>query len=184
MSIVALDPSLTSFGWAAWYRPLAVPRAIEFGTIKPNARLRGMRRIAQIVDAVESVVFDDGVTPPDLVVLEGYSFGSRGRAAVSLGELGGVLRWHLRQWAVPWVELAPSQRAKIATGKGNAGKEAVLVEAVKRLGYDGSSTDEADALWLLHAALIHYGKTDLTLPKSHLAALDAVEWPQLQGGDP
>lgn len=43
-----------------------------------------------------------------------------------------------------------------ATGKGNANKEAMIAAARERLGYEGQSDDEADALWLLDFALTTY----------------------------
>ena len=76
--------------------------------------------------------------------------------------------------------MPPSCRAKLATGKGNASKDAVLVAAVRRLAYDGHLHDEADALWLLQAALHHYGLPGaVDLPKGHLQALDKLRWPDV-----
>lgn len=179
MNIVALDPSLVSFGWACEF-----DRVVSCGTIKPGKR-RGMERIDFILAELnESFGFGDSIG--DLFVLEGYSYGSRGRAAVSLGELGGVLRHELHKNRVPFVEVSPNGRAKLATGKGNAAKEAVLVEAVRRLNYAGSSHDEADALWLLEAARQHYKRSVIALPKKHLEALEAINFPTREtiGGAP
>lgn len=164
MKILALDMSLTSTGVAY----IDGTRRVETWKV-PG---KGMTRLARLRDLVLS-----SADAADLVVLEGYSYASRGRAVVSIGELGGVIRLALHTFGHPYVELAPSVVKKLATGKGNAGKELVLVEAVKRLGYGGSSTDEADALWLLEAARQHYGISDVELPKTHLAALEKVTWP-------
>jgi len=115
----------------------------------------------------------------DLVVIEGYAF-ARANRAHQIGELGGVLRVAFAEAGVPLVEVAPMARAKYATGKGNAKKEAVLVEAVKRLGYEGSSNDEADALWLLYMALDHYGLPGaVEMPKVNREALVKPSWPGL-----
>ncbi len=166
MLILALDPSLNSTGWALSGGAL--------GTIQSGER--GMVRLHRILQEVEALVI--GEPGVDLVVMEGYSYASRGSAIVSIGELGGVLRYHLWRWGMPTVEISPAARAKYATGKGNARKEQVLVEAVKRLGYTGHSTDEADAAWLLAMALDHYGLPGaVVMPAAHREALRKVAWP-------
>jgi Holliday junction resolvasome RuvABC endonuclease subunit len=168
MRITALDISLTSTGVAENVGP--TPTA---WTLKPP-KLRGVHRLRWFREAVGDITYST-----DLVIMEGYSFGSRGRALFSIGELGGVIRLALDDMDIPWVALAPSTVKKLATGKGNASKDLVLVEAVKRLGYAGSSNDECDALWLLQAGLIHYGLPGAAeLPKSHLTALQTIEWPE------
>lgn len=173
MRITALDLSLTLTGYAIG--GIRNPREAK-GTI-PTAKLRGFRRVALIRRRVLDLV--DG---SDLVVLEGYSFGSKGRAVFDIAELGGVIRMTLHDLGFEWVEIAPSTVKKFATGRGNAPKEEVLVAAVQRLDYDGHDNNEADALWLLEAAMTRYRITEPMVPKSHLAALDAVEWPTLNGG--
>ena len=80
-------------------------------------------------------------------------------------------------WQVPVVEISPSALKKLATGKGNSPKDAVLAAAIQRLGYKGHDHNEADALWLLEAAQQHYGRCTVVLPKTHLKALEAIEWP-------
>ena len=179
MKIAALDLSLTSTGFAvassidpvAWrWKP------DHLGTIEPNG-MRGMERLDWIRQRVIDLI--DGA---DLVVIENYAY-SRANQAHQIGELGGVVRMTFHDLGFPWVALNPSVVKKIATGKGNAPKNEVLVAAVQRLEYDGASSDEADALWLLEAALIGYGIVKSDLPKTHLAALEKVEWPTLTKPD-
>jgi Holliday junction resolvasome RuvABC endonuclease subunit len=166
--ILALDPSLTSTGWARY-----ADGETTLGTIAGEDS--GMARLEKIRRQVASLAGEAG-----LVVIEGYSFASRGRAIVSLGELGGVLRHWLHTEGPPWAEIPPASRCKYATGKGNASKEAVLVAAVKRLDYGGHSHDEADALWLLQMALTHYQIPGAAqVPKAHRVALDGIEWPRI-----
>lgn len=169
MNLLAFDLSLTSTGWAAKHEA----HPVALGTFCPNTI--GVERLAVIADWVGRML---GAWRPDLVVIEGYSFASRDSRAHALGELGGVVRLVFHQRGQPFVVLAPKVRAKLATGKGNAAKEQVLVEAVRRLGYAGHSNDEADALWLLQAALVRYGSPHAAvLPKTHRDAIAGVEWP-------
>jgi crossover junction endodeoxyribonuclease RuvC len=168
MKILALDPSLTATGYAVGTAP-------ELGTLTPPASVgKGLDRLVWLRD--QALALAAGA---DLVVLEGYSYASKGRAIISLGEFGGVLRVALMEAGVPFVEVAPAGRAKYATGKGNAKKEAVLTEAVRRLGYAGHDNNEADALWLYAMAADHFGAPLAAMPQTHRAALDAVPWPDV-----
>jgi crossover junction endodeoxyribonuclease RuvC len=165
VKIVALDLSLTAPGWA-----MNEPQSS--GVWHP-AGLRGMPRLRWIRDKVAQCV-----TLADLVVIEGYSYGSKGRAVVNIGELGGVVRLALSDAGVPYVEIPPPCLKKLATGKGNTPKEAVLAAAIQRLGYGGYDHNEADALWLLEAARQQYELAGrVSLPQVHLAALAKVQWP-------
>lgn len=165
-SILALDLSLTCCGWASTER--------GSGTFAPTAK--GMERLGIVLDTLVQIC----AFHADLVLIEGYAFAARGRAVFSIGELGGVVRYALYDSELPYVDIPPSNLKKFATGKGNASKDLVLVEAVKRLGYEGSSNDEADALWMLAMARVHYGLDGAPdLPKAHLAALDKIQWPEL-----
>jgi crossover junction endodeoxyribonuclease RuvC len=167
MSVITFDLSLTATGWAG---------PDGSGVLLPPAGVgKGVERLRWIRDAVLELA-----AGADLVVLEGYSFASKGRAVVSIGELGGVVRLALHEAGLPVVEVSPSSRAKYATGKGNASKDQVLVEAVRRLDYAGHSHDEADALWLRCMALDALdlpGRVDV--PKVNRTALAGVDWPQV-----
>lgn len=175
MKIVALDPSLTRSGYAVvdtggFAGPPSKPvtGVVTTGKLAGMARLDFIRR--QLLSHAEGA---------DLAVIEGYSFGAKGSAVFQLGELGGVIRLALWRMDVPYVEVAPSKLKKYATGKGVGGKSGVLVEAVKRLGYDGSDDNEADALWLLHMALDQHGLAWAKLPEVHRVALEGLAWPDL-----
>ena len=162
--VAAFDLSLTRTGYA-------VP---QLGTLAPpKGRDRGMERLAWIRDRVLELAAGAGA-----VVLEGYSFGSKGRALFSLAELGGVVRLALHEAALPVVEVAPSALKKYATGRGNAGKEEVLAVAIRRLGYAGHDNNEADALWLRAMAVDYYAGSAF-VPAKNREALAAVAWPAL-----
>lgn len=169
MKLVALDLALTTTGWAA----LNGSPTPALGVIKPRGR--GVKRLADGLTQVRDLAADAAA-----VILEGYSYSSRNSQAHSLGELGGVVKLGLHIRGVKLVIVPPSSLKKVATGKGNASKELVLVEAVKRLGYQGADNNIADALWLLVMAQIHYGLPGAPeLPKKHLEGMQKVEWPEL-----
>ncbi|HLM68178.1 MAG TPA: crossover junction endodeoxyribonuclease RuvC [Longimicrobium sp.] len=178
MKIAAFDLSLTQTGYAVVDTNWAVRQALV-GVVRTS--LTGMARLdhvrKQVMQRVEGA---------DAVVLEGYSYGQRAGTsqAHSTGELGGVIRLSLWRANIPFVDIAPTKLKKYATGSGKGGKHGPLVEAVKRLGYDGSNDNEADALWLLHMGLDAYGLGWAKLPEAHREALQGVAWPALAGRVP
>lgn len=180
MNVVGLDLSLTATGVAT-----------ERGTEALRTDLRGCERLAWLRDAVMAhcTPVDNGLVFPDwemeatLVVLEDYAY-SRSNQAHQIGESHGVIRLAFHEAGIPVALVAPTARAKYATGKGNAGKAEVLAAAIRRLGYDGHDDNEADALWLRQMAIDHYGLTEPSapMPAVNRAALDNVDWPEI-GGD-
>lgn len=172
---MALDLSLARTGYA-------LPDGSAGVLVPPKGSDRGMARLAWIRDEAYRRVC---VFAGHLVVIEGYAMGM-GRDAQNhaMGELGGVVRLKLYERGIPYVEVAPGSLKKYATGKGNAGKELVLVEAVKRLDYAGSDNNEADALWLRMMALDHYAPGDsyvVRMPAANREALTKIVWPVLTG---
>ena len=76
-------------------------------------------------------------------------------------------------------EVAPTCRAKYATGKGNAGKAAVVSAVSHRYGVVFADDNAADAFVLRAMGLHRYGQPLASVPKAHAAALDAVAWPDV-----
>lgn len=168
MNVLGLDLSLTCTGYS-----LDRPAGLHVGTL--TTRLRGCDRLTWLRTEIVALA-----EQADLAVIEGYSFNSRSSQAHALGELGGVVRVALHERGIAYVDVPPAIVKKYATGKGNAGKELVLVEAVKRLGYAGSSNDEADALWLHAIGRDLVGNPAVEVPQAHRAALAKLpDWAEL-----
>lgn len=136
-------------------------------------KLRGMERIDLIVRHVHSLAMD-----ADLVAIEGYSFGSQGRAVFDVAELGGCVRFLLYRLGVPWVDVPPSCLKKYATGKGNSGKDEMIAAAIRRFGFAGCDNNEADAYLLWCMARHALGAPVVEVPKLHAGALGKVCWPE------
>lgn len=159
LSILALDLSLVSTGvcldGCSW--------RID------GSKLRGAERLSYIGDCVRASALG-----ADLAVLEGYSFGSKGRALFGLGELGGVVRLELFRLGLRFVEVPPAQLKKYATGKGNAGKDEMLAAAIRRFDFAGSDNNEADAFLLYCLAREALGDPVASVPQRQAeAARDA-----------
>lgn len=167
MTILAIDPGLTTLGYAH--------AKAGYGTVKPG-KVNGAERLRIIRDQVAALAVR---LRAELIVMEGIGFASQ-KAAVQ-GELHGVLKVNFLDFGIPVASVAPTALKKYSTGKGNAKKERVLVEAVKRLQYDGSDHNVSDALWLLHMAFDHYGIPGrVKMPKIHREALAKVAWPEIR----
>ncbi|WP_211355193.1 hypothetical protein [Blastococcus colisei] len=133
----------------------------------------GLPRLRWIRDAVQDNVGDETA----LVVVEGLAYSrTTGKAA----ERAGL--WHLvverLDGVVPWAQVPPTARAKYATGKGNAAKDAVLAAVVRRFpDVEVTGNDQADALVLAAMGLDHLGHPPVVVPAAHRVSLGAVVWP-------
>lgn len=177
MRILALDLSLTATGWAITRGDLVS----SYGVATPTNGLRGVERLQKWQEWLDLRSPDDDSPGYDLVVLEGYSMGSRGRAVFNIGEWGGVARLTIYQAGIPFVEVPPSTLKKFATGRGNAPKPDLRMELYKRSGLDVADDNAVDALWLLAAARERYGEPLWPMPKANVEALGKVDWPELDG---
>jgi Holliday junction resolvasome RuvABC endonuclease subunit len=166
-NVIGLDLSLTETG-------ISTPEG-TFHLKTPASKIKGMERIHEIVRFVWGHVDRYQKLPPGpLVVIEGYSYGSRGRAIFDIGELGGIIRYSFWEQNVKYMDVPPSTLKIFAAGKGNVGKTEVIVAARDRLDLDTTNDNEADARWLREMGLHLLDTPTVKLPKTHLRALDKV----------
>jgi crossover junction endodeoxyribonuclease RuvC len=175
-TVVGLDLSLTSTGFA-----ILTDTGAELSTRRSTAAttLRGRyHRLARLT----TLIVDD-CDRAALVVVEGPSHG-QGRQAGQHDRAG--LWWlvvrQLHALGYDVAEVPPACRARYATGKGNAGKAAVVAAVARRYPWaDLTGTgaeDKADALLLAAMGRRRLGyPIDDPLPKTHLAGMDGVAWP-------
>ena len=169
--ILALDLSLTGTGYAT---------NDAVGVIRTEPR-RDLERLAYIRERVLELLL---AQEPHVVAIEAPSYGSS-KAGSSRGfhERGGLhyailLAFH--DGGVPVALIPPTNRAKYATGKGNAGKAAVVSAATYRAQRIFDDDNKADAWWLWQMAKAHYDPENaLKLPKANMDGLAGCEWPDL-----
>ena len=171
--ILALDLSLTRTGYCVG-RGLAT----RDGGVVNTTKARGMERVDFILRRVQELAKGAGV-----VVLEGYSYGSQGRAVFDIGELGGCVRLLLYRLHVPCAVVPPATLKKYATGRGNCGKDEMVAAAIRRFGFTGCENNEADAYLLWCMARHAYGHPVCDVPQAQRMAVDKVSWPKI-GGEP
>lgn len=126
---IGLDLSLTGSGVVVLrHHGVAVRRTLK-------NRLRGYERLAWIRDRVAEVVREaqEASRLPVVAVIEAMP--SAPPIKHDIGELGGVVRTMLFEDGVPFALVPPPTLKKFATGAGNAPKDNVLMQVLKRWGW-------------------------------------------------
>lgn len=165
-----LDLSLTGTGvaGAGWAQTL--------GSKGRRADTYAMRR-ARLHGLADRIV--EAVGPCDLAVVEGPSYGSQGAGTWDRAGLWWLVVDRLAARNIPLAVVAPTARARYATGDGRAGKQDVLAAATFRYGIRLRDDNQADAMVLCAMGHDWLGDPLAEAPETHRAALDRVEWPDL-----
>lgn len=113
-------------------------------------KTRGPERLIEIREFIHNYIY---IECPDLVVLEGYSYGSP-FAAHPIGELGGVLRVKLMELGYSeankkLIIVPPTKVKKFVTSRGNAKKNEMMMRVMKKWGYEAKDDNYCDAYSLM-----------------------------------
>lgn len=183
MTVYGLDLSLTATGIAAL--------SIDVMTLTPSWQAFTVKstghdddpwhvvhdRIVRLTGLITEPILD---TRPDLVVMEGPAPAAKGGHQHDRSGLWWRIYAVVSEVA-PLAIVKPNSRAKYATGKGNAGKDEVLLAVSRR--YPEApirNNNEADAVALAAMGARWLGwPIDTPLPARHIEAMDASEWPAL-----
>lgn len=170
--VVGVDLSLTSTGLAA---PAGLDTLLSRGRKGDGLDSRGSR-LREIRDGVL-----DWCTGADLVVIEAPSYGPGHGSKHDRSGLWWLVVTRLMSWESTVIaEVPPANRAKYATGKGNAAKDQVLAAVVRRFPmFEIDDNNQADALVLMAMGLDHLGWPLVVMPDLHRSALAAIHWPDL-----
>ena len=175
MRVIGLDPSLTATGIAIIegddIHVITVKSKGEAGaTLRDrHARLDNLRdRIMRHIQEA------------DLVVIEQPAFSRTTGHHHDRSGLWWMIMDALHLWTCgpdQIAEVTPGSLKKYATGKGNAGKDEVLLAVARRYpDFAVKDNNQADALVLAAMGCRHLGHPIDDLPKLHLTAMDAVKW--------
>ena len=168
--VVGLDLSWTGSGMAD-----NQGRAEVFKTA-PRQYPTQWDRLEAIVQTV--LVFCDTPERPILILVEGPSFASKGRAVVDMGGLWWSVTRELWRAGHEIYEVPPSVRMMWATGKGQAGKPAVVAAVARRepdLVIENDDIADAAAIRALAGALIDCPVSGWeNMPKSNSRAISSV----------
>lgn len=161
MRILGIDTSLTGTGlalidlrtWPPSNPPRQPDEPVSFsidtacvGAPKPgkDKSKRAMaRRVKALIEQVEWCFKDDR---PEHVGMEGLAYTAGNASAWVLAWVWGEVIALCEQYDVPLTIVAPTARAKFATGKGTASKDQVLAAAIKLFPEaDITNNNEGDA---------------------------------------
>jgi Holliday junction resolvasome RuvABC endonuclease subunit len=144
----------------------------------------GIDRLHLIIHGIEDFMGRfGGAGSFELAAIEGYAYAGSGKN-FHLAELGGLVRWHLTIWKVPFIVVPIGSLKRFWTGNGNADK--VQMSQVAKLVYDRDflldkwpgkarnkprpddwglkdvhyRDDECDAFALANAAALYHGGWD------------------------
>lgn len=84
-------------------------------------------------------------TETDSIIIEGFSFGSKGQGSDFQYGIGWLVRTMLFTKGVSYLDVAPTQVKKFATGKGNSAKPQMILPIYKKWGYENTSDNVIDA---------------------------------------
>lgn len=164
MKILAIDQSYTSSGIVVFNDTLMI-HAERFAT---NAELDTYDRAWEAATYMKRVADD---YKPDIVALEGLAFNMVGDATRNLAGLQYTIVLQMRKFGNYKVEIIPPNTVKkVATGKGNAKKEALLEHLpndvkkyfIEKLGAKKTKGlyDLTDAYWIGQSAYQLYKKEE------------------------
>lgn len=146
MIVAGIDPSLTSTGVAV----VRSPERVETATVTSKPPAPGTETVRTRFERMEKLAVSilglvDGA---DMVGIESPAYGMR--SAGKVHDRSGLWWWivgNLEARGVPVIEVTPPSRMMYATGKGNAGKDLVLVTAAATYKQaEITSNDVADAV--------------------------------------
>jgi crossover junction endodeoxyribonuclease RuvC len=143
--VLGIDPGLASTGYGVVERRGARLLALNGGVISTRAQSATEVRLAEIHEAVDSLLREH---EPDAVALEELYFGKNVRTAFAVGQARGVVLLAAGQHGVPCSGYTPQQVKAAVCGSGRAEKDQVarMVQALLALAEEPRPDHAADAL--------------------------------------
>lgn len=150
---VGIDPSLSGTGLVVLDEEGQVVEAVSLKAGKEDDPLRFMKLAKRIRKHLNPAT--------DRVIIEGFSFGSRGAGVSKMYGIGWTIRILLEEEVFHWTEVAPTALKKFASNKGNAKKEDLVLPVYKKWGFETDSNDILDAYVLAKIAYSMYNHDGL-----------------------
>ena len=137
MRVMGLDPS-TCFGVAVVDagKQVAFTEEIQFKKLEGYERIQAIgMRVLELHQELS----------PDLVAIEGMFVGHPS-SAVTVISIAFFTRYLLWQEGIPFVDVPPTVLKKFVSGTGNATKDKMMMEVLRRWGYVSKTNNIADAV--------------------------------------
>jgi crossover junction endodeoxyribonuclease RuvC len=170
VKVVGLDLSLTATGVAV----IDTVCAVHYTTVI-QTKEKEYKRLRCIVREIRDTIFDN--TNVDLVVVEGPSYGSTGRAFHQIAGLWWLVTYILTVNEQPFAVVPPTSAKLYLTGSGRASKDDMVREATRRFDWFKGDNNQADALALCAMGLDWFGLPVVRMPEKNRGALTKIDWP-------
>jgi Holliday junction resolvasome RuvABC endonuclease subunit len=142
MRVLGIDPA-TKCGWAVWDGATCIASGVW--NLTPRAKEpRGVRWI-KFRTALESVLLG---YPPHAIGYEKVRRHAGTAAAHMYGAFEAMIEAAAHEHGLPLYPIEVSAAKKLATGKGNADKAAMVAAAEALIGRAVADDTEADAVWI------------------------------------
>lgn len=142
MRYVGIDPSTTT-GFVSLSETGQVIGQLEIISEVENDPQRFMHIAYQVM-----LNLQEG----DVICIEGFSHGSKGRGVGTQYGIGWLIRAELVRSCYKWQEVSPGGLKKFASGKGTTKKENLIMPIYKKWGYESDSDNIRDAYILAQIA--------------------------------
>ena len=157
--VIGLDLSLCN---SAYHDGEGVYCGIIKSKLRDAHRLLEIRReIFKVLEAMD----------PQLVVVEDYSYGSRGNT-FSIGELGGVIKLGLFERGFRVLLVPPKSLKKFIAGNGNASKDLMMLKTYKKYDVEFEDNNLCDAFGLVQVGKAYLKGTDINYEKEVLKKVE------------
>lgn len=111
--------------------------------------------------------------PTDNILIEGFSYNSRGKGVSTQYGIGWGIRTELIRNGFDYTEVTPGGLKKFASGSGNSSKDALILPLYKKWGYQNDSDNIRDAYVL--AQIGRYIDSHAEPTKYQQAVLNALK---------
>lgn len=158
--------SLTGTGWC-----VNTQSDLQMGLIDTD-KMTGLERMKHILVEINSKLGKEDEKV--LIIMEDFSFASKGASLFQIAGLGYLVRYHLWEQSIPFILVPPTVLKKFVTGVGNSDKNVMLKEIYKRWGADINDDNIGDAYGLtrIGRALVGWDTALVGFQKDALAQLN------------
>lgn len=148
---------------------ILLERSIKTSPDKRKTSLATIDRVNGITKSIIESLLRRNITK---VAIEGFSYGSKGKALFEIAYLGYRVREEINNNGIEIIEPTPGQLKQFATGKGNTKKSEVMLQVYKRWGKEFSDDNLADAYVL--AQMLKGMETEKGLTKAQMEVVKKI----------
>lgn len=114
----------------------------------------------RFMDIAEQIL--DWLSEGDVICIEGFSYGSKGKGVSTQYGIGWLIRAELIRNGYTYIDVPPTSVKKFATGKGNVNKDNMVLPIFKHWGFEHPSDNVRDAFVMAQMAKAIDNPSNLT----------------------